>query len=282
MKNIIISVNKSKNAAQRAISDIKKWCDDNNVHLKTINENCCDSIKYISLSDLRTFDPDDTIVASLGGDGTMLKTARAIVPHDLKMFGINLGSLGFLTQTRDSEIAKGLDLIHRGQYFVDERDILKTTLNNERMIAVNEFTLYSAVTQRMIKIQVMLDDIEIFNVSADGIILATATGSTAYSMAAGGPVMLPDVHSFILTPICPHNLVQRPIVINNNRQVTLIPLNGDCNISADSQVNIPLSMGQGVNISRFEKRLKLIQFTKTSFFDVMREKFFLGRDPRQC
>lgn len=282
MKNIIISVNKSKKAAQRAISDIKKWCHDNDVRLKTINENCCDSIKHISISDLKTFDPDDTIVASLGGDGTMLKTARAIVPHDLKMFGINLGSLGFLTQTRDSEIAKGLDLIHNGQYFVDERDILKTTLNNERMIAVNEFTLYSAVTQRMIKIQVMLDDIEIFNVSADGIILATATGSTAYSMAAGGPVMLPDVHSFILTPICPHNLVQRPIVINNSRQVTLIPLNGDCNISADSQVNVPLSMGQGVNISRFEKRLKLIQFTKTSFFDVMREKFFLGRDPRQC
>lgn len=282
MKHIIISVNKSKADAKRAVDDISKWCKQNNTELFTINENCCGDIRHIQLHELQEFDPQDTIVASLGGDGTMLKTARAIVQYDLKMFGINLGSLGFLTQTRDTEIAKGLDLINSGQYLVDERDILKTNINNERMIAVNEFTLYSAVNQRMIKINVMLDDMELFRVAADGIIISTATGSTAYSMAAGGPVMLPDVHSFIITPICPHNLVQRPIVINKDRQITFVPLSNDCNISADSQVSVNLGMNESVNITRFNKTLKLIQFSRTSFIDVMREKFFLGRDPRQC
>ncbi|MDY6787502.1 MAG: NAD(+)/NADH kinase [candidate division WOR-3 bacterium] len=282
MRNLIMSVNTNKENAEETVKKILEWADENSIDVFMIRDEYGLEIKTVDDSKLAAMDKDETIVISLGGDGTMLKTARRIVPFELKLVGINIGSLGFLTQNRDSELIETLNKVYEGDFFIEERDLLSTTVKQKQLIAVNEIVLYSAIVQRMIKINVFIDGMEVSKVSSDGIILSTATGSTAYSMAAGGPVMLPDANSFIITPICPHNLVQRPIVLNNQRKVSFMALNGDCMISADSQVNISVEKGEKIEMQLYEKKLQLIQFDKSAFIDVMREKFFLGRDPRLC
>lgn len=282
MKNLIISVNTNKENAEQTVRKTIKWTDENNVDVFMFKDEYGLDIETVDEGKLASLDKDETIVISLGGDGTMLKTARRIVPFELKLVGINIGSLGFLTQNRDSELIETLNKVNKGDFFIEERDLLSTTVKQRQLTAVNEIVLYSAIVQRMIKINVFIDDMEVSKVSSDGIMLSTATGSTAYSMAAGGPVMLPDANSFIITPICPHNLVQRPIVLNNQRKVSFMALNGDCMISADSQVNISVEKGEKIEMKLYEKKLQLIQFDKSAFINVMREKFFLGRDPRLC
>ena len=282
MKNIILSVNYAKKDSERTVNNVIDWAKKHSIKIYALNGKDRKALPIINSEKLGEFNPDETIVASLGGDGTMLKTARIIVPYNMRLFGINLGSLGFLTQTRNDNIEQGFERILNGDYFIEQKDMIKTIKDGHTYTAVNEFTVYSATVQRMIKIKVMIDGFEALNVSADGIILSTATGSTAYSMAAGGPVLFPGVNSFIITPICPHNLVQRPIVINNDQIVTFIPIDGDCRLSADSQENLSLNIGEEIELMKYEKNLKLIQFDKTSFINVMREKFFLGRDPRSC
>ena len=161
MKNIIISVNTNKSDSEKAVREIINWAEERNITVLGLNESCRKYVDIIKHDDLKVFDPDETIVASLGGDGTMLKTARTIVPYNLKMFGINLGSLGFLTQTRDSEIEQGLNRIFEGNYSLDKRDLLYSQIDDKLVIAVNEFTVYSAIKQRMVSIRIQIDDMDI-------------------------------------------------------------------------------------------------------------------------
>ena len=282
MKNIIISVNFSKTNAFNVIETLKKWAINNNVELFIIDsEQSIEGIKLLNINELDNFNTDDTIVIAFGGDGTMLKTARQIVNYDLKLLGINIGSLGFLSEIRHRELQNALNNILNGEYSIENRILLKTHYNGKDFIAVNDFVMNSRISNRVVNIVIYIDDVHVSSVSSDGIILSTPTGSTAYSMAAGGPIVFSDVRCFILTPICPHILVQRPLVIDYNRKITFIPKKGECNLSSDSQITVPVKNNDKVIISKYEKELKLIKFDSDSFINVMKEKFFLGRDPRE-
>ncbi len=282
MKNIIINVNFDKEESLQSLKQLSNFANKHNLKIFSLESNKeISNIKNISINELSNFDPEDTVVIAFGGDGTMLKTARSIVKYNLKLMGINLGSLGFLSETRHNLMEDSLNKVLNKEYFIEKRILLKTTHNNETVIALNDFVIYSSILQRMVKIEVLIDDYPVSSVSADGLILSTPTGSTAYSMAAGGPIVFADVRCFILTPICPHILVQRPIVMDYDKTVSFVPLDGDCFLSADSQYNISVRKNEKISIVKCEKELQLIKFEKNSFIDIMREKFYLGKDPRK-
>lgn len=280
MKNIIVSVNTGKELAEHVIKRLIAWAGKNNVRLFSMTELEHDEIENIGKEQLRSFSVDDTVVIAFGGDGTMLSTARCIIDSGFRLLGINLGSLGFLSEIKQESMENALDNVRNGEYSIEKRILLEAE-GMDTFIALNDIVMYSANRQRMLKIKIMVDGNTISELNADGVIVSTPTGSTAYSMSAGGPIVFSDVSCMLITPVCPHMLVQRPIVISDDSVIQLIPMSEGAIISADSQKNHDVESNMPVTIRKYGKELELIKLSDTRFIDVMREKFHLGKDPRQ-
>jgi NAD+ kinase len=157
-------------------------------------------------------------VMVLGGDGTLLSVARLLEEHDIPILGVNMGSVGFLTETTVPDLYASLDRVLAGHYTVQQRIRLKAFLhrNGERIpqpVVLNDVVINKGTLARIINLETYVDDFYLTTYRADGLIVSTPTGSTAYSMAAGGPILHPDIHALILTPICPYTLGQRPLVL---------------------------------------------------------------------
>ncbi len=280
MKNIIISVNQSKESAHEVLNRLVKWSLKNDVYVYSMQELQRQDIKYLNKIEMNEFDNTETIAVAFGGDGTMLQTARNIINHGFKLFGINLGSLGFLSEIKQESLESALDSVMQGNYSIENRTLLEVP-ESEGLIALNDIVMYSGNRQRMLKVMIKVNGNDLSVISADGIIISTPTGSTAYSMSAGGPIVFSDVDCLIITPVCPHMLVQRPLVISDRSQVELMPLSEDAVISADSQIEHTVPVNTSITVRKYGRNLQLIKLSGTRFLDVMREKFHLGKDPRQ-
>lgn len=280
MKNIIISVNQTKKTAHEVLDRLVKWSLKHDVRLYSMQELNREGIEYLNESEMNDFDNSETIAVAFGGDGTMLQTARNVINHGFRLFGINLGSLGFLSEIKQESLETALDSVRQGRYSVEERTLLEVP-EVKGLIALNDFVMYSGNRQRMLKVMIKVNGNDLSVISADGIIISTPTGSTAYSMSAGGPIVFSDVDCLIITPVCPHMLVQRPLVVNDSSVVELIPLSEDAVISADSQIEHTVPVNTSITVRKYGRNLQLIKLSGTRFLDVMREKFHLGKDPRQ-
>ncbi len=162
-------------------------------------------------------------VISLGGDGTMLETLEYVRKSGIPVLGVNTGSLGFLATVYKEDFEKAIQLLIKEKFTLDKRELIeldKTTCFNEVNYALNEFTIHKKESSAMINIDTYVDGIFLNSYFADGLIVSTPTGSTAYSLSCGGPIMVPDSDNFIITPIAPHNLNVRPIVISNNKTLS--------------------------------------------------------------
>jgi NAD+ kinase len=219
----------------------------------------------------------------LGGDGTMLTAARLAAPRGIPILPINMGSLGFLTSFTLEELYPALENTLAGRYSLSERVMLKVEHEREKKVietycVLNEAVINKGALARIIEIQLIIDGDFVCRYRADGLIVATPTGSTAYSLSAGGPIVHPAVESFIITPICPHMLSDRPVVIRDSSVVEL-KLSGNPDsifLTLDGQTGIPLQPTDSVRLFRARDLLKLIHPPKKSYFEILRSKLKWG------
>jgi NAD+ kinase len=219
----------------------------------------------------------------LGGDGTLLAAARVAAPRGIPILPINMGSLGFLTSFMLDELYPALEDILAGRVIVSERVMLHAELERgdkilDKQTVLNEVVINKGALARMIELELSIDGDFVCRYRADGLIVASPTGSTAYSLSAGGPIVHPSVESFIITPICPHTLSDRPVVIADTSIVDVKLSAGTESVflTLDGQKGIPLQATDRVRVSRAHQRLKLIQTPNKSHFDILRSKLKWG------
>jgi NAD+ kinase len=219
----------------------------------------------------------------LGGDGTMLAAAHLAAPRGIPILPINMGSLGFLTSFTLQELHPALDDTLEGRFSLSERVMIRAELHRAGKViddqqVLNEVVINKGALARMIEVELTIDADFVCRYRADGLIVASPTGSTAYSLSAGGPIVHPAVESFVITPICPHTLSDRPLVVRDTSSVDL-RLSGDTEsvfLTLDGQRGIPLQPTDLVRVSRAKQLLKLIQPPKKSYFEILRNKLKWG------
>lgn len=224
------------------------------------------------------------LIVVLGGDGTMISTARLIGEADVLVLGINYGSLGYLTDFRIEEMFPALEAIIAGQYDIDRRVMLDIEHwhGTEKLATgrvLNDLVINKAALARIIDIDVKLNDLFVNRFRADGLIVSTPTGSTAYNLSAGGPIIYPSMNAVVLTPICPFTLTNRPLVVPDSAaiELTLVNENEGVVLSLDGQTGYPMKAGERVIIRKSATTFNLVQPTNRNYFDVLRDKLKWGR-----
>lgn len=219
----------------------------------------------------------------LGGDGTLLSAARLVEGLDIPILGVNLGSLGFLTEVTLDELYPTLEQIFKDQYVLDPRLMLKSVIRrgkeeHPQPRVLNDIVVSHGTLAKLIKLEIIINHQFVTWLRADGLIVATATGSTAYSLASGGPIVHPSVDAIILTPISPHMLTNRPIIVPSNVEVDVVLKSAETgpHVTFDGQEIFPLEGDDIIHIEASERRLKLIQSPHRNYYQVLRQKLKWG------
>jgi NAD+ kinase len=219
----------------------------------------------------------------LGGDGTILAAARLASPRGIPILPINMGSLGFLSSFTMEELHPALDDTLEGRFSLSERVMIGVELEREGVLiddqrVLNEAVINKGALARMIQLELTIDDDFVCRYRADGLIVASPTGSTAYSLSAGGPIVHPAVESLVITPICAHTLSDRPLVVRDSSSIEIKLLGNTESVflTLDGQRGIPLQPTDLVRVSRAKETLKLIQPPKKSYFEILRSKMRWG------
>ncbi|MBX5476555.1 MAG: NAD(+)/NADH kinase [Clostridia bacterium] len=225
---------------------------------------------------------DASFAVVLGGDGTLLQAARQLTPHGVPLLGVNFGHLGFLTELEATELFERLPDFLAGRYLIDERSLLGARIlgQDERppRLAFNDAVISRVPFSRLLQLEVFADDDPVSTYLADGLIVATPTGSTAYSLAAGGPVLDPSLKALVVTPICAYSFGSRPIVVPAERRIR-IRLAGparDVVLTLDGQDSRSLETGQTVEVAIVEPRVRLLRSPGWNFYSVLRRKWAEG------
>ncbi|MEO8481422.1 MAG: NAD(+)/NADH kinase [Acidobacteriota bacterium] len=225
------------------------------------------------------------VVIAFGGDGTLLNAARAVANSDgdAPLLGINLGRLGFLTEVGRAEMTTAFDALLAGRTHVETRLMLAGAVRRDAgvtpRVALNDIVVTRGALSRMIEIDVRVDGQFVCHVKADGLIVATATGSTAYNLSAGGPIVHPALDALVLTPIAPHTLTHRPLVLPASARIELHPViepQSDLLVTFDGQLGVPLTTGDIVDVFRATRLLRLLHTSPRTYFDMLREKLKWG------
>lgn len=224
-------------------------------------------------------------VLTFGGDGTLLRGARIVAPGDTPLLGVNLGRVGFLTTATRETIFDALDALAAGRARVERRQALAAQVVNEagelraEFFALNDVAVHKEGVARVVRMHVRIDGENVGPYSGDGVVVATPTGSTAYSLSAGGPVVVPGVEAMVVTPICAHTLAVRPLVVPATAAIVVEALTEwaqDAIVTVDGQTALPLVAGDRVDIRRAAHRVCLVRVDDKSWFGRMREKLHWG------
>jgi NAD+ kinase len=230
----------------------------------------------------KTIDADMIVV--LGGDGTMIASARMVADCDVLVLGVNYGGLGYLTDFRIEEMYSAIESILAGDYEVDQRMMLDVehrrgdeTIGSGRVL--NDVVINKAALARIIEIEVTLNGLFVNSFRSDGLIVSTPTGSTAYNLSAGGPIVYPSMNAVVLTPICPFTLTNRPIVVPDRAEIELKLIGGTEGVilTLDGQTGFDMNGGDTVRIRKSETILNLLHPPNRNYFDVLRNKLKWGR-----
>ena len=220
----------------------------------------------------------DFIIA-IGGDGTILHIAQDAVRYDVPVLGINAGRVGFLA-TIEREETELIAKIASGDYQIENRMLIEASVGTENCWAVNDIVLTRGEYSRIVDIDILCDGNPLYSLRGDGVILATPTGSTAYAMSAGGPVVDPSIQSISLSPICPYSLFSRTILFAPERKLTLcakhVNNDSDLILSADGSLGIKVPIGSDIQVQRSQKVFRLIRFAGKGFYEVLNQKLMWG------
>ncbi len=230
-----------------------------------------------------SFDSNASFVITIGGDGTLLKAARFYAPKNVPLFGINLGRLGFLAQANLDEIGYAVDKFIAGEYKIQERMML--SVFQDRVLALNDIVIKGDSFSRTSKLFLSINDKVVCDYLADGIIISTPTGSTAYTLSAGGPVVAPGLDAVVIVPICPHTLTARPLVIPASEEIKITSCK-TCNrlkMSADGQDTIDINSDDFVVIRKSSQKARLVILEKENneFYSILRQKLQWGVAPEK-
>ena len=249
-------------------------------------------------SDDRAVEDVDWVIA-IGGDGTLLKTARLVGASGTPILGVNSGKLGFMMQTTPDDVDDALERVFDGRYTLDERLVLQGRIANGTLLdaagagaasagadqvttgtfsALNDIVIDKGAICRVIELGIYVNDEYVNDVMADGLIVSTPTGSTAYSLAAGGPILAPDMEAMVVSPICPHTLSNRAMVLaaRDRVRIEVRADHPDLLLTVDGQENVVIQPGCTVELCRADHTIHLIRFTDRSFYDVLRTKLKWG------
>lgn len=214
-------------------------------------------------------------ILSLGGDGTLLRGAQAAVKWDVPLLGVNLGRVGFLAEAEPEDINDVLRGLLEGDYSLEERGLLDVRANGQRWLALNDVVVSRGGYSRLITLEALVDGERAGRYIADGLVVTTPTGSTGYSLSAGGPIVSPNVDCMVITPICAHSLQHRPCVVHGDAEIRL-QLGTDVELRASLQVDgqsiAGLSAGDCITIGKAAERIRLIRTQPAHFFQLVRDK----------
>ena len=283
-KTIGIFSRPRKTAVAEVVPELLSWLKARGVSAMYDGETaCCLNGNVEGTPRQRIVEQADLLLV-LGGDGTFLAAAREAAPHAVPILPINLGGLGFLTSFTREELYPALEDTLAGRADISERVMLlaervhgQEVLTQQRVL--NDAVLHKGAQGRMIEMELHIDGGFVCRYRADGLIVATPTGSTAYSMSAGGPIVHPAVESIQITPICPHTLSDRPVVVNDSSNIELRFLGNGAEsvlLTMDGQIGVPMQEGDRVRITRAAERLKLIHPPNKSYFEILRNKLKWG------
>ena len=239
---------------------------------------------YSETHENQTFDPTVDLVVVLGGDGTMISTARLVEDNDPLVLGINYGSLGYLTEFRIEEMVPALEMMLTGDYEVDHRVMLDARHMRDgdeiaRGRVLNDVVINKAALARIIEIEVQFNGLFVNGFRSDGLIVATPTGSTAYNLSAGGPIIYPSMNALVVTPICPFTLTNRPIVVPDTAEIELKLLNENEGVvlTLDGQTGYTMKADDRVLICKSATTFNLVRPANRNYFDVLRNKLKWGK-----
>lgn len=285
MKSIGIIANIKKPLTKEMVENIIQWAKQNKVDF-FLDEELSALVGYKEKSSPREklWQLCEMII-SLGGDGTMLTSARAVGEHQTPILGINLGGLGFLTEITSNDLDKTLDKLKNGGFFIEKRMVLETEVEGLKKLdqyALNDVVLDKGEVARLFHMHLYADDEFICSYSADGLIISTPTGSTAYCLAAGGPIINPRTNVIIVSPICPHTFASRPIIFseNENLKVVVELAQREAVLTIDGQMAFHLKSGSSVLVRKAKHSVNLIKFKDRSFYDILRTKLHWGARPK--
>jgi len=288
IESVGVVVKPNHDEAWKTACELSEWLDKRGIKLvgkpRIHNENpelaTCD----IDHVDDERFAADSDLIVVLGGDGTMISTARLVGDTDALVLGINYGSLGYLTDSRIEEMFPALESIFAGEYEIDRRVMLHAEhWRAEKMLAtgrvLNDVVINKAALARIIEIEVSLNGLYVNSFRADGLIVSTPTGSTAYNLSAGGPIVYPSMNAVVLTPICPFTLTNRPIVVPDDAMIELKleKENEGVVLTLDGQIGYTMNADDRVRIRKSRTTFNLVQPQNRNYFDVLRNKLKWGR-----
>lgn len=224
------------------------------------------------------------LVIVVGGDGSLLSAARALARHDVPVLGINRGKLGFLTDVRPDELHDKVGAVLDGQFIADNRFLLEIEVVRDGSVvahadALNDVVMKSGRSARMIEFDLYIDNYFVYTQSSDGLIIATPTGSTAYSLSGGGPIMHPSLDAVVVVPMFPHTLSSRPIVVDSRSEIRMVVTDCHPQISCDGQVHMNLLPNDEIFVNKKPHRLKLIHPLDHDFYKTCRDKLGWGSRP---
>lgn len=286
MKSISITANPSNPLVPQALRRVIKWCRKNRIEFKVDS-----NFGRLDLSSGELCNKEDLwkgsdLLVSLGGDGTLLSAAQATGMHQIPILGINLGGLGFLTQLVAKDIESGLERIRKGQSQTEKRLALQVRKikprQSEIYYALNDAVLHKGEVAHLISFEIWVKREFICSFTADGLIISTPTGSTAYSLAAGGPIIHPHMEAFIATPICPQTMATRPIIFSAAEKLTirLDKVRANSQIMLDGQAGFDLKQGDQIEVKKARHKVTLIKFSEGSFYGILRQKLHWGLLPK--
>jgi NAD+ kinase len=283
IKCVGVIVKPHADEAWETACEISGWLKERGIELvgKSLSED--EVCRVPTLPDAEFIAKTDLIVV-LGGDGTMIAAARFLRNSEVPVLGVNYGSLGYLTDFRIEELFPALEAVLAGSYKLDHRVTLNVqhrrdgeNLSENRVL--NDVVINKAALARIIEIKVELDERYVNSFRADGLIVATPTGSTAYNLSAGGPIIFPSMRAVVMTPICPFTLSNRPIVVPDDAEIKLSmeTSNEEVVLTLDGQVGFQLKKGDTVVIRKSSTTFDLVQPPNRNYFDVLRDKLKWGR-----
>ena len=215
------------------------------------------------------------IVVVFGGDGTLLNVARKYLNYDIPILGINMGNVGFLTDISTDNFEKTIKEVLDGNYKIEERNLVSAKFGNNHLYGLNEVVIHSGAYAQLMRYRLNVNDKVVYEQRSDGLIIATPTGSTAYALSAGGPIIHPSLDVWTILPMLPQSLSSRPFVISTDEKVEMDLFDGpneNAKICVDGQDDIDIPYGEKILISKMEKTLKLVHPNDNDFFEACREK----------
>lgn len=282
MKTAAVISKPEKPELHELVPEVIRWFEDRGYRVVLDDESASYAPGRSSVERTLIAEEGPKFAVVLGGDGTLLSAARAVAAARVPILGVNLGSLGFLTEVSLAELWETLEAVDQDRCEVERRSMIQCRLQRHDKVvaefqALNDSVVNKSAIARLVDFDLYLDQVFVSNYKADGVIVSTPTGSTAYSLAAGGPILMPSVDAFVINPVCPHSLTHRPLVVRDTVEIMIRVQSAgeEAFLTIDGQIGMPLEDEDRILCRKSPYHCTLLRMRKT-FFDVLRTKLKLG------